>query len=627
MKCSVIFFLVYALALCAADTELDNLYNEVQTVLAGVQSYQAPVDNSALFTITNDKVVDYGDYDFIIIGAGAAGAVLANRLSEVYSWRILLLEAGGKSNKFSEIPPLIANLRRTDMNWGYFSTPQKTCCQGMINKQCIYPRGKVIGGTTTINGGVYSRGSRSDYNLWAAMGNSGWSYNDVLPYFKKSEFNVLKEYDAGYHGSSGYLYVNKTTPPSVVAAAFRGANLEKGLKEVDYNGRQEIGVSRIQFNIKDNIKQNSERAFLDPIKGRTNLDIVLNAAVNKIEIEGGEAKFVTFVKNGTLHKVRARLEIILSAGAINSPQLLMVSGIGPKKELENLGIPVKVDLPQVGKNLQDHPMFVNLYFRTNQTAASTTLKEKLALYLQNLTPLTNGAGLEQLAFINSNTVLFGEPNIEIFTFAPPSSVPPNPKFGFNFDDTNSAVYKNYNSLTDVSILVSLLKVKSRGQVTLNSSNIIDFPLIDLNYFSDKKGEDIANMYKGIQYALSLLNTRAFKSVNATLVSTQPNCEQYKNKGDKEYWYCALRQMTSTEYHTAGTTRMGLHTTDSVVDKDCVVHNIRNLRVVDAGVMPEIPQAHIAAVVHMIAEKISDAIKSKYGKLNSCKCDKNHLLFF
>ncbi|XP_050514286.1 glucose dehydrogenase [FAD, quinone]-like [Diabrotica virgifera virgifera] len=627
MKCGVIFFLVYNLALGAADTELDNLYNEVQSVLAGVQSYQVPVDNSALFTITNDTIVEYEDYDFVIIGAGAAGAVLANRLSEIYSWRILLLEAGGNSNKFSEIPQLIANLRRTDMNWGYFSTPQKTCCQGMINKQCIYPRGKVLGGTTTINGGVYSRGPRSDYNLWAAMGNTGWSYDEVLPYFKKSEFNALTEYDEGYHGSSGYLYVNRTTPPSVVAEAFCKANLEKGLKDIDYNGRQQIGVSRMEFNIKYNIKQNSERAFLDTIKERNNLDIVLNAAVNKIVIVKDEAKLVTFVKNGTLHKVKARKEVILSAGAINSPQLLMVSGVGPKKDLEKLGIPIKVDLPQVGKNLQDHPMFVNLYFRTNQTAPSTTLKEKLALYLQKQTPLTNGAGLEQLAFLNSKTILFGDPDIELMTFAPPSSVPPNPKFAFNFDESNSAVYKNYNPLTDVSILVSLLKVKSRGQVTLKSSNIVDFPLIDLNFFSDAKGEDIATMYKGIQYALSLLNTKAFKSVNATLVSTQPNCEQYKDKGDKEYWYCALRQMTSTEYHTAGTTRMGLRPTDSVVNKDCIVHNIRNLRVVDAGVMPEIPQAHVNAAVYMIAEKISDVIKCKHGKLNSPKCNYKPKILF
>uniref|UniRef100_A0A6P7G5E8 Glucose dehydrogenase [FAD, quinone]-like n=1 Tax=Diabrotica virgifera virgifera TaxID=50390 RepID=A0A6P7G5E8_DIAVI len=500
------------------------------------------------------------------------------------------------------------------MNWGYYTSPQTKSCQGMRNNQCVYPRGKVIGGTTTINGAVYARGAHTDYRDWEAMGNKRWAFKYVFPYFKKSETCSFKSCDPYYHGKSGPLSVNQTSPSSIVANAFANANLEKGLSLIDYNGKSQIGVSKIQFNVKYNKHHNAEHAFLDYIKSRTNLKIMLNAAVNKIIIKSHKATGVTFVKDGAVYTAKARKEVILSAGAINSPQLLLLSGVGPKDELKKLDIPVSAHLPAVGKNLQDHPLFFNLYFRTNLTAENRTLKENLELYLEDETPFTNGAGLEQLVFINADNITSGVADIEYLTFAPPFSVPPNPVKALNLNDNYANTYKNYNTQTDISVIMSLMKPKSREQVTLKSNNIVDFPIIDLNFFSDANGTDIETMYKGIQYILSLTKTDAFKRINATLVSEQPSCDQFKGQ-EREYWYCALKYMTATEYHPSCTTRMGTSRKDSVVDKDCIVHGFSNLRVVDAGVMPEITRGHLMAAVYMIAEKISDEIKRKHGKLH------------
>ncbi|XP_050514290.1 glucose dehydrogenase [FAD, quinone]-like [Diabrotica virgifera virgifera] len=592
----------------AFTQDLDQLYSYVSAKIAETNSYQTPINNERLFKTNNSTIYDFGQYDFIIVGAGAAGCVLANRLTEISKWNVLLLEAGGETNAFSDIPRYSNALKQTDMNWGYLTTPQKTCCQGMNNNQCIYPRGKVIGGSTTINAAIYARGSASDYNHWAAMGNLGWSYNHILKYFKKSEHVALKSYDINYHGKNGELYVNQTTPPSIVSKYYIDANKEKHLKEIDYNGRRQLGVSRIQFNQKDRVHQNAAHAFLDGIKTRSNLKIVLNAGVNKILLKGKKATGVTFVLNGTIYKATAGKEVILSAGAINSPQLLILSGVGPKTDLENLNIPVRNDLPAVGRNMQDHPLFGNLYFRTNLSSPVLSLKENLANYLEGKAPFTNGNGLENIAFINSDHITTGELDIEFLTFAPPLGVPA--KNLQNLQDDVAKVFSEYNTSTDLGVCIALMKPMSKGKVTLQSNNIVDFPLIDINYFSDANNNDLETMYKGIKYILSLADTKAFKSINATFVAKQPRCEHLKDK-DREYWYCALRHMAVTEFHPAGTTRMGLSKRNSVVNTNCVVHEYKNFRVVDAGVMPEITRGHLMAAVYMIAERISDEIKKAH----------------
>ncbi|CAH1111852.1 unnamed protein product [Psylliodes chrysocephalus] len=574
-----------------ADT-VEDFYKYVTEEFKNIQSYQVPTDNKNVFTTCDSKIRHYGHFDFIIVGAGSAGAVLANRLSEIKDWKILILEAGGDLTKFSDVPGFNNYLQQTDMNWGYMTSSQKTCCQGMENNQCVYPRGKVIGGTSTLNGGVYARGTPEDYAEWVNLGNPGWSYEECLPYFKKSEFVALKNYDKPYHGTSGVLYVNQTSPPSAIAEAFLNANLEKGLSEIDYNGKQQLGVSRIQFNIKDNLHQNSAHAFLNPIRNtRKNLKLILNAAVNKLLMNGNKVKGVTFVKDGVLYKAKASKEVILSAGSINTPQLLLLSGIGPANDLIKLGIPVQNNLPAVGKHLQDHPLFVNMYFRTNVSAPNHTLQDNLERYRHGMTPLTNGAGLEQLAFLNFQNEKNPKAEIEMITFAPPFSVPGDLKAAYNFQEKFRKVYEKYNTMTDISIIISLMKPKSE----------------------DPNNEDLETMYQGIKYALSLEQTAAFKHIGAHYIGEQPGCEHLISR-DREYWYCALRHMTSTEYHPSSTTKMGPSPTDSVVDRNGLVHNMRNLRIVDAGIIPTITRGHLNAAIYMIAEKISDAIKKIHQKL-------------
>ncbi|EFA01987.2 Glucose dehydrogenase [FAD, quinone]-like Protein [Tribolium castaneum] len=573
-----------------SDPAIDFYKKVIDENVAKVESYKLPENNAEFINGSEaTEVKDFGNYDFIIIGAGSAGSVLATRLSENENWKILLLEAGGEENDFSTIPSMWANLQMSEINWGYRTISQKNCCLGMKNRQCLEPRGKAIGGSSTINAIMYVRGNPEDYNEWVRLGNPGWSYEEVLPYFLKSE-NSQVEGDPGFHGKGGLWNIQYSLPPSELFSNFLQANKELGLEAVDYNGYRQFGASKAQTNIKHGKRQSTGTAFLKYARQRRNLNVITNALVTEIVIDkkNKSAEGVMFIKDNQKFRANANLEVIVSAGAFNSPQLLMLSGIGPKEHLEELGIDLIEDLP-VGQNLLEHPMFSGLAFRTNFTVTAES-------------PLSSS--VEAVGFMPGPGTV---PPIE-YIFLPQTGTPSAfDMFNFNQELENSYLAK-INSSTDFNIFVVLLHQKSKGQIRLKSKNPTDFPEIDLNLFEEQ--EDVDTFIDGINFVIKLTETQAFRDVNATLIDI-PICQEYE-KYSRDFWECAIRHMSMTLYHPCGTTAMGPNGTTAVVDNQLRVHGIEKLRVVDAGVMPSTVSGHLNAPTVMIAEKISDVIKATYN---------------
>lgn len=295
-----------------------------------------------------DQKTLYAEYDFVIIGGGSAGAVIANRLSELSSWNILLLEAGPDENEISDVPSLAAYLQLSKIDWIYKTEPQSGACRGMNNNRCNWPRGKVLGGSSVLNYMIYVRGNRNDYDHWAELGNSGWDYDNILPYFIKSEDN-RNPYLAKtpYHGHGGYLTIQESPWHTPLVAAFVEGGTELGYENRDINGARQTGFMIAQGTIRRGSRCSTAKAFIRPIRLRKNFHLALNTHVTKIDIDPSTKRMigVEFVRHGQKHFVRARKEIILSAGSINTPQVLMLSGVGPADHLREMGINVIHDLP------------------------------------------------------------------------------------------------------------------------------------------------------------------------------------------------------------------------------------------------------------------------------------------
>nr|XP_015834777.1 PREDICTED: glucose dehydrogenase [FAD, quinone] [Tribolium castaneum] len=596
---------IFCVLIVGVNSSLTTAYYSVLLTKKIAESliYQLPERNSEFQRgLDSNKTTDLGNYDFIIVGAGSCGSVLATRLTEISDWKILVLEAGGEENDFSNIPANFLFLQFSDMNWGYYSTPQKNCCLGMKDQKCMIPQGKSIGGSSATNAVIYARGNPLDYNRWEALGNPGWSYKDVLPYFTKSE-NSQIDGDPDYHGIGGFWNVEYSFPASDLYENFITACDELNMTRLDYNGKKQIGFDKSQINTKHGKRQSLGTAFLDNARKRKNIDVVTNALVTKIIInpQSKEAKGVEFVTKNKKYSATA------TAGAVNSPQILMLSGVGPKKHLEELGIEVIEDLP-VGENLLDHPLFPGLVIQTNYTLPDTTIKMLLEQYLKGQGPLTSSM-LKTIAFIHTGDGPEDLPTVE-YLFIPPSG-PTQPilKRIYNYD-VNLALnfLSRINSRSDITVYLTLLHQKSKGRITLQSKNPIDFPLVDLNMFAE--AEDIDNLIEGIEFVMNLTKTEAFKKINAKLLDV-PICSDF-TKHSRQYWECMIRQMAQTIYHTCGTTAMGPNKTTSVVDRDLKVHGIGKLRVVSAAVFPTTISGHANAPAVMVAEKIADAIKKEYA---------------
>lgn len=564
-------------------------------------------------------------YDFIIVGGGSAGAVVTNRLSENLNWTVLLLEAGGDETEISDVPSLAGYLQLTDLDWQYKTAPpppESPYCLAMNGDRCFWPRGKVLGGSSVLNAMIYVRGNRLDYDNWASLGNVGWSYNDVLPYFKKSEDNrnpyLVK---TPYHGKGGYLTVQESPWRTPLAVAFVKAGEELGYINRDINGAQQTGFMIAQGTIRRGSRCSTAKAFLRPVRLRRNVHISMHSQVTKVlfEMEGTQPKAVgvQFIRDGKMKTVLARNEVILSAGAIGSPQILMLSGIGPVEHLQEMDIPVLRNL-KVGHNLQDHVGLGGLTFIidepiTFKKSRFQTLSVALDYIINEQGPMTSLGGVEGLAFVNTKYANSSGlwPDIQ-FHFAP-SSV--NSDGGEQIrkilnlrDRVYNTMYKPLVEAETWTILPLLLRPKSSGWVKLKSNNPLKYPIIEPNYFTHK--EDINTLIEGIRIALNVSNTKAFQKLGSRPLLTQmPGCRKYPFDTD-EYWECALRHFTFTIYHPTGTCKMGIDH-DAVVDPRLRVHGVKRLRVIDASIMPSIVSGNPNAPTIMIGEKGADIIKKDW----------------
>lgn len=524
-------------------------------------------------------------FDFIIVGGGSAGCVLANRLSENPNNTVLLVEAGGSDRNPLFSIPLLAGLAywHKSSNWNYTTTPQAH----LDGRQIKWPRGKVLGGSSTINGMMYMRGNAADYDQWAQTGLSGWAYQDVLPYFRRSESNPERP-DDPFHGQDGPLRVKKAQGENPLYADFLAAGIAAGAApNDDFNGRSQEGLGFYDFNTRDGRRESSATAFLRPAMTRKNLAIMTKTMVNRIRIEDGRAVGLCLQRGAQTIEVAARREVILSGGAINSPQLLMLSGIGPAHQLAKHGIEVVHDAPEVGRNLQDHlgvyltyackdPVTLYRLFRPDRAALALARAYVLGTGPASAVPLEAGGLLKtrhDLAI----------PDIQI-TFVP----------GLNLETT-----RNGQGRHGYLINFYQLRPESRGTITLASSDPMMGPLMDPNYLSHEA--DRRCMRDGTRLARRIAETPPL--VQRKSIEISPTAQDLTSDAAIDAW---VRAGSNTIFHPVGTCRMGADP-DSVVDGALNVRGIKSLRVVDASVMPNIIGGNTSAPTMMIAEKAADMI--------------------
>lgn len=507
------------------------------------------------------------EYDFIVVGAGSAGATIASRLSEVSDVTVLLIEAGRNENYMMDIPLIVNYLQFSDdLNWKYQTESSTTYCLGMTEQKCNFPRGKVMGGSSVLNYMIATRGDPRDYDHWAEMGNEGWSYKEVLKYFKKLEnigIDELKK-DKIMHHVNGPLHITHPPYHTPLAESFLEAGVEMGYPIGDYNGRQHIGFSYIQATLKNGTRMSTNRAYLFPVRKRKNLFVTKHSHVNKILIdaESKRAYGVNFTKSGVNIRVKARKEIILSAGAIGSPQILMLSGIGPADHLKDMKIDVIQDAP-VGENLMDHIAYGGLVFLVDQPVSITTddMSNPMRPYLRDFLnnkdgPYTIPGGCEALAFVDVDqpNLLSGYPNIELLFIG--GSIVSDTSFRQGFGISDEYWMKMFASISgnhSWTIFPMLMRPNSRGRILLRDSDPNSKPKIFANYFDDP--DDVRVMVKGIRAAIEVSKTEAMQRFKSKLYNfIVPGCENYAYDSD-DYWECAARTFTLTIYHQTGTCKM------------------------------------------------------------------------
>ncbi|CAH0548920.1 unnamed protein product [Brassicogethes aeneus] len=557
------------------------------------------------------RIKDGDRFDFIVVGSGAAGSALANKLSENGRYDVLVLEAGGIPSTTSEIPSLLFSLQDTPEDWQYKTAPSPHNCLGFKDKTCVYPRGKLLGGSTSINAMLYVRGNRRDYDNWAKLGNPGWDYESVMKTFKSFE-NVDEGLLKGStdYGREGYLDISRYESDEPIKESIKGAVQELGYKIT--NAEANLGYFDSLSIVKNGVRQNAGKSFLGKVKDRKNLFVSMNSQVTKVIIEGKVAKGVEVKIGDDILTIKAKKEVILSAGTIGSSQLLMLSGVGPKQHLKDLGIEVIEDL-NVGENLQDHCIYPGFMIKLDNNAVNPyhIIDELHKYFMYQKGDLAGISITNFMGFINTKNDS-EYPNIQFHHELKPQN--DNYLLGeitgcAKFDDEVAKSKIEANKLAPTANFYPiLLNPKSTGTILLNSKNPLDKPLINPNYFTDEHDEDINLLLEGIRFSEKILQTDSFKKHNPQLVDLKiPNCKAHKFQSD-EHYKCALRNLGTTLYHPVGTCKMGPKSDPtSVVDPRLKVHGIQNLRVADASIMPKITSGNTMAPSIMIGFKAGDII--------------------
>ena len=528
------------------------------------------------------------DFDYVIIGAGTAGCLLANRLSQNPDNKVLVLEAGSKDKYLRTKIPVgyLFSMGNPKTDWCY--TTEKE--EGLNGRSLNYPRGRVLGGSSAINGMIYMRGQAKNYDHWKSEGNIGWGWDDVLPYFKKSEDHFKGADD--FHGEGGVWRVEKQRLSWEVLDSFAEACAQSGIPPTeDFNRGTNFGVGYFEVNQLKGVRVSADSAFLKPIRHRKNLTIITNANVEKITFDGKKATGVIFRENkksghSPLY-AKAHREVILSAGSINTPKLLQISGIGPPDLLKSFGIDIVHPLQGVGQNLQDHLQIRTVFKLKNAKTLNDTYKSLFGKI---------GMGLEYL-FNRSGPISMAPSQLGVFAKSDPGL--DNPNLQYHIQPLSlDAFGEPLHTFSAITASVCNLQPDSRGTVTIRSPHADDNPIIKPNYLSSQTDKDIAA--KSITLTRNIFATEAMRKYEPT--EFLPGAEHQSPKALAEQ----AGNISTSIFHPVGTAKMGTGK-DAVVDRELNVYGIQNLRVVDASIMPKITSGNTNSPTLMIAEKAADMI--------------------
>ncbi|MEZ8100300.1 GMC family oxidoreductase [Vibrio bivalvicida] len=530
-------------------------------------------------------------YDFIIVGGGSAGCVLAARLTEDPAVSVCLLEAGGKDTSPLIHTPVgaVAMLPTKYNNWGFETVPQA----GLNGRKGYQPRGKTLGGSSSINAMMYARGHRYDYDLWASLGNEGWGFDDCLPYFKKSENNEIHHDE--YHGQGGPLNVANLRSPSEMLEKYLQACESIGIpRNEDINGAEQLGAMATQVTQHNGERCSAAKAYLTPNLSRPNLTVITKATTHKVLFRDKRAIGVEYGLSGKRIQIKCKKEVILSAGAFGSPQILLLSGVGPKEELDKHGIYQVHQLAGVGENLQDHIDLIHSY-KCSAKRSTFGISLQMAADISKALP-------EWRKYRSGKLTSNYAEGIGFFCSAEGVQVP-DLEFVFVVAVVDDHARKIHTS-HGFSCHVTLLRPKSRGTVKLKSTDPYDPPSIDPAFFSHP--DDMHVMIKAWKKQYKMLESKAFDDVRRE--SFYPLDVIDDNSIEQD-----IRNRADTQYHPVGTCKMGIEQDPlAVVDNNLSVYGLESLRVVDASIMPTLIGGNTNAPTIMIAEKVADKIKSKYG---------------